>query len=186
MEHLYSASHTPIPHQGSRSILERGPERLQESERVAICEKCLLDLKVQLHTWTHSWELWLHAQDLYKIKPAKSQYKWERGSRVPQLSDELLATDGCWRSEGQFFFRDVYPQRLPMFGTTWSYTHAHTDSPKLTQWALKERHKPRERGEREGVSVTRDTRKEWWEELEGKKCDHGFDPSISYTCINIK
>lgn len=64
-------------------------------------------------------------------------------------------------------FRDVDPEQLPVFGNSWSYTHAHPDSTKWTQWVLKEGHEDGKRGERERGRAHDVRRKRWWEKLRG-------------------
>lgn len=41
------------------------------------------------------------------------QHRWGKVREVPHLAERLLATDGCWERES-VFFKDVFPERLPV------------------------------------------------------------------------
>lgn len=49
-------------------------------------------------TYINSQQLALHTQDLEKIMPAKIQAVTGKGF-TKSLTEELLATDGCWETE---------------------------------------------------------------------------------------
>lgn len=155
MELLYSISQfLPIPSRLTEHI-GKDAERLQESERVTICENSVC------WTWKCSCTHELTPRScgcIHKTRTKSSQPN--RGANARQAQELLGYQMSCWQlvaSEGvrvSFCFRDVDPKWLPKPGTMWSYTHAHARSTKWAEWVLTERHEDRERGEGRGEEDT--------------------------------
>jgi hypothetical protein len=54
-------------------------------------KQCLLDKTI---TYMNSQQLWLHAQDLHKIKQIHVPV-WKGDQEAPSLVEDILAFDGC-------------------------------------------------------------------------------------------
>lgn len=109
-------SGTTTSHQSSGSLWKRLKDQREQSSAV----KHLQDSAV---AQVNSKQLWLHAQDLHKIKTARISAGMRMGSWSPTLSWEALGNWWLWRSTS-VSFRDANPSN-----TLWEECHLHHPRP---------------------------------------------------------
>ena len=89
---------------------------------------------------SHSWQLWLPPQDLYKIKSANTLV-WMRVDdlQAPPLAEELLVVGSCWgeRIILSMWVDRRHPEAHPSHGLacSWSYYNVQVCGGEIGEWS---------------------------------------------------